>query len=655
MSSIETFFRTSILTYRAKPYVGNDENNGVLFWAPSDLSNFSKFGVLPERSPFNYFFEECEWNPIIKKKVQGFMEKVEYIGVYNSCERDMIGRALMMATVAHQYNNDRDSRYRKETFPNTSEHIPYIFHPIEIAERLITDGFDWITVCASLLHDVPEDADLGDGLNSKEDWLNIIRNEFNYAGRINNIKVGMNQDLEAGDLLAELIDGVTEKKFHFSAGEKDRDEYLRIRQIPLYKIIFSFVERGGSNNPKALARDVTYEERLAIASVTHNLEILFNAALKSPDHWRIFILKIADIWHNYQSIEMVKSSKILRGKIAANLAEWFGWYGMRSEIIRKLGQETDTASAYSPDIGGNASPGNYPTYIDRDLDGIAQDANAIVRKLSSVDGWSRAKRATVETGWPVTSIVDLGRLYGHANPRWKSPGDWQSSTLIRPQVIIGIEDLVDLEKHLPENDPFRLRHNLAYRITIPKTVLKKGYVRSSIVRSDTHISQFMTNALGRRRFDYRVNMGMWNNWSLRIEDRSKPYIKDLFRNGFTYTPDMVPEAGLFNNLLRSDSSRWNYHVTALISMLYDVNTPFSRGELSSELYALSWQGNILFINTRHTTLGSVAELLGQQIDDELEIQRLDGEIKHVSKNDFLIGVYELYGDDLFDRLIIIPK
>lgn len=653
MSRIETFFRTPILTDRTKPHFEIDEVREVIFWAPSDLSSFSKFGVLPDRSPFNYFYEECEWNPIIKKKITEFMERVEHTGIYTSGERDLIGRALIMATVAHQYNYDTESRYRKKTFPDTDEAVPYIFHPIEIAKRLVMDGFDWITVAASLLHDVPEDADLGDGMNTKEDWLRLIRNEFNFAGRINNIKVGINQDTEAGDLLVDLIDGVTEKKFDFSAGEKDREEYLRIRETPLYKIIFSFVERGGQSNPKANAREVSYEEKYAIASVTHNLEFLFNTALKSPDHWRIFILKIADIWHNFQSIEMIKSTKILRGKIAANLAEWMGWYEMRSEIIRMLAEETDTTSPYSPDLGGKVSPSSSDSNVDKDLERIEKDAETIIGKLTQRTGWSSLKRAEIRAGWPVDCREDFRMLY-HSKPNWKSAEAVDITSLPVPEVIVKIEDLKNLDTRLEENDLFRLRKSLGV-VEVPRKKLVQGYSPARFSRHDTNISQFLRNAFGRVRYDYTATIGNESSFGFRLEDSSQPYIIDLFRGNSSVTPEAIPEAGLFNNRLQGvDPELWRYHLVRLIPLFYDLNTPFSRGEIPSDVYALSWRGDFLIVDGSRNNLKKIAQIMGEEVGDEIEVMRLNGRMEKFSSTKPISTHLSYYGDSIRDRLEIFP-
>src|SRR3989344_1135128 len=120
----------------------------------------------------------------------------------------------------------------------------------------------------------------------------------------------------------------------------------KLYDTPIYKIIRAFVERGGILKAKGESRILRIEEERAVENVAFNLGINFEKALVSPDHWRIFLIKPLDIWHNFQSIEFVGREKLLRGRIAAGLTDWMGWHTLRSELVEMMAQDVDMTRPY---------------------------------------------------------------------------------------------------------------------------------------------------------------------------------------------------------------------------------------------------------------------------------------------------------------------
>lgn len=668
MARPESFFHSPILQneYLSEPYFDPQEVKEAILWTPADLSNFRKFpGFLPDHSSLNFYYSECTYNHELNRKIDDFMGVVEHCGNYSSVERDMIGRAVIMATVCHQFNHDIEARHRRERFPTESQQIypkppvhqrpdghekPYIFHPLEIARRLVIDGFDWITVAASLLHDVPEDVDLGEGKKSKEDWFKIIRDEFNYAGRMNGLKAGINKDWEAGDLLVELIDGVTERKF--SAEDfTETGEFDRIQKTALYKIFISYLERGGMVNPKREARHIYFEDKITVANVSYNLENIFDKALESPDHWRIFILKIADIWHNYQTIEAVKPEKILRGKIAASLAEWMGWYGMRSDIVELMGRETDTVSPYSPDLGVKISSVYFAEQMEKEKEMLTEDARIILNRLSKKKGRELLSDDIDVSfaGWPATSGDDFNKLYkGDFN--WFPPNETDPSSLPRPEVIL-TADFGKLESHLSEDDRFKTKQGALGSIRIPRGITSS---RVSIGRHFTDKSRIVT-LLGRKRYDYSVKIGTNRAFAMRLEDNTKPYIVDLFKAGMNVTVDMIPEAAMFSNILKkTDDDLWYYHLPRLISFFYDMNTPFSHGDSTKRVFLLLLKNNFFFVPSS-TEIGTFAQKFGWDLPEEIGvINLLDGKVD-AQPADTNISFYRMGSSDSITFRLIVVK
>lgn len=512
---------------------------------------------------FTSFYTHSDYDT--QRKFDHFWDSCD---VYNEQEKEYILRALMISTVGHQFNLDDKKRFRK------ADNSPYIFHPIEIALRFVKEGFDWITVTSSLLHDVPEDVNLGEGLKGRDNWLEIIRREFTDTGK--------------GDLIAELVDGVTEK----AMPEERRQE---IRATSIYRMIRVFIERGGAKVRKKSDRSVSYPEKEAIDEVVFNLLSTFDAALRSPEHVRIFLLKLADVWHNFQTAELIKPVKILRGKIAAGLAEWMGWYSMRSDLIEALSEVADTTKPFAPSI--NTGDKYKPGKRDKDIENYLKDSKTVIPEILKKIGIF-PRSLDFQITWPIIDSHDrLDRWYG--------------TTLSHPEVIVEMDkgslDIFIAESKLPEGrrrDYFHLLDN-------SQVSWGENWVRFQNIRE--RFGSFIASRLGRQRIDYKLKIGNFPGNLVRLES-NEPKVKDFFNRDRQISWQDIPEAGIFNNLLLDRPEEWKTHLGALIAFLYDPNLSLILKDV--EVAGLIYKGNLIFINGR-TTFKNIYNLLGMPIQESV--------------------------------------
>lgn len=526
---------------------------------------------------FNSFLDG---HPKAKEKIFNFMTKVW--GNYEFLERNQIDKALQIATVAHQYNWKEGKRFRKKIDPETGERIPYIFHSLEVAEKLVDEGFDWLTVSAALLHDVPEDVYLGEGFDSAEAWLNFLEKEFENTGQ--------------GQLLTEILRGLT-KRALLEDGETRREEE---KQTPMYKMIKGFIERGGiKGRRKKAIKPLTEEEEGAIVGVVRDLEHTFNSALQSPEHWRIFVIKIADIWNNLQD-KWVKPEKILRGRIAASLAEWMGWYEARSEIIEMMAEITDTTSPYAPDLAGKYTPFSN----DKDLTSV-REASEKIWPWREKFSFPFSESARPMVGWPVIHS-------DHGFPGWKG------TTLPVPEVVVTVER--DLLERFDSQAVFGDGRRAIFTGKVISTATQKGdsWARAKYLHL---LTPTIVNMFGRLRRDYSLKIGNAPAFILRLQS-DEPCLIDLFKRdrGGPIDVGKVPEAGLFNNhLQRTDF--WDFHLASLIGFCYE---PSAAVTLGRRVFAIFHQGKIYFFDG-DLTFRQVFRVLGLTAEKgKLSVRSFEG-------------------------------
>lgn len=541
-----------------------------------------------------------------------FIVKVEQMYENHPFDKDIIFRSLIFGTVAHQYNEVTKKRFRKEI--RNGEPIPYIEHPIAMAERMVDTGIDGLTVAAALLHDVPEDVKMGD-LQDSSEWLDAIQDVFNHS--FPQELVGYAKDRHVGDVLRELIDGATEKKIPDGMNRED------IRKISLHKMITRFVRDSkpmeGSEQPK-----LSEEELNTVDDVAFNLHMLFEKALTSPDHWRIFLLKSTDIWQNFQTIDKVKLIKVMRGRIAAGLCDWIGWDSMRSDIIEKLAEVTDTNTPFTPE---DATP-SFPTAADRDLREVTDGVLRVLTGLGS-DGrfssvFSDVADLVANSDGRVTSqhasqFYEATSLDFASDIGWPIPqvGDdfnrpWRKTTLPLPVVKIKVptDDAKRFQNECTQHETVRVRVPADTQKGINTVEFRRYYQRQEDV---------IRGVLQHPKPWYGVHLDKKYLFNLIVEKSEAWSILDAFR---VKTPDIdplsIPEAGIFSSQLAPieyDEKRvdaWGNHIDQLISFLYDPNLPFRRGRSP---VVLGYNGTITFMDAE-LSLRNYYDWLGVPYVDE---------------------------------------
>lgn len=535
---------------------------------PEHIDIFDSYNARPPE--MNELYDlYLTFNPDVAEKVSNFLIKVEQ--KYTLPDRLYIEKALKFATVCYQFNHHAEKRFRKERDPKTNKPIPTLFHSLEMAERLVDEGsgFKWTAIAAILLHDIPEDVKLEfiednqEKIIEGDKWFDILSSEFKNNGE--------------AEILIDLIKGVTEKQLPQTFSNDGRRIRDRLIETQLFKIIQNFVALSKTAGKK---REIYGTERELIYEVVYNLEHIFEYAFKSKEHLQILLLKITDIWHNFQSPKWIKEAKILRGRIAASLAEWIGWYSMRSDIILQLAEVTDTTRPYAPLLNSEKyifKPAHWDTDTSEEI--------KIVRKFLNnklINNWGFSGYALIN-GWPVT----------HTDTRISN---WQETTLSPPEFIVRV-NRDEFASNLDKIGKYA-HSRISTRLT------KSGEMSVNLEKLSNN-SNRLVNKFGRIRRDFMISPGNKPSFYLRIEDDS-PYLINIFQNGNTYSTADVPEIkGIFNDRLKS-TSQWNTHLSSLIGFLYEPNIAISRGKL---VMAVIYDGSLYFIDGL-INFYKLAEILG---------------------------------------------
>jgi len=483
-------------------------------------------------------------NPMLETRINTFMKNVALR--YRPPQANLIRRAVVVGVVAHQNNEIEKKRFRK-TGNEGENPTPYFIHPLEMAECML--NFDWITIAATLLHDVPEDVKLN-GIEGKKAWLSTIEEIFEDSGY--------------QYMLTSIIDGVTERKL---PPKKTNDEidalYERLEKSPIYKMITSYIQKGGFRHGKKTLNNIDEEVRKSIAEVVYNLEHLFLSATQTPEELRIFFIKIADVWHNLQSPEWVKDIKVLRGRIAAGLADLLGWYFMRDKIIIALAKITDVTTPFSPHAEKKDK-----ILFSEELEFFATqemsaDINIVKAIIPQIFNESSTQSTTVSEGYPLPHSdkkIPTLKIYG------------EKITLPQPEIRVTMpaEQINNLRKKF-EN--FR-----SFRISINDPQNKKG-TSTILIELKESLTERLANLLGRNRIDFIISPGNRNSFMLRIED-DKLHIIDMFsQQNNKIVPAQIPEFGLLHRSFFTESeSLLSTHIQALIGFCYEPNLIGQVGE-----------------------------------------------------------------------------
>ncbi len=471
---------------------------------------------------------------------------------YSDWQSDAVLLAFTIGFTAHQLNERTGKRRRK-----TGE--PYFTHCVECASRLMQEGFDGLTVATALLHDVAEDCHF-QFLNSKKVWFDFIRQTFNQ--QFFGVGVGFAKDRQVGDLLAELVEGITQVD-----GLEEQD-MARIKQTSLYSLIEDVKSRGGTHrslsNGVSVVEITKQEEKIGL--MIKSLEKAFDQALQSPDHWRIFLVKIADFWHNSQTSEFVSLEKKLRGRIFANLARIMGWFSMASDLVQNLSSEIDLSSPYLPLL---ADKKNNQRSINIKAEKIfSLLASDLLVPVKAITG-----EFFLGLHVPCNTILQ-GYFFRHVNQ-----GYW-------PEILVPINF-----QELSEKAVFILPDN-KYSSVRKVFQTPEGRRTYTLQRIDDPDCLFW-QALGRpMSLCELVQSG--NRLALVRFRQEGPSVVDLFKNQQNINPAQIPEAGFFNDKLRN-TPFWLSHLDKLIAFLYEENLIFGLGQQRSQELIIIIEGKVYFL------------------------------------------------------------
>lgn len=489
------------------------------------------------------FIDVLKKDSALTKKIDIFMRNIN--NKYHPNEANLIRRALVIGTVAHQKNENEKKRYRKAK-SGGSEPTAYFIHPIEMAEKMIEGlTFDWITIVATLLHDVSEDVKLS-GIEGREAWLSNITELYKDTGY--------------QYLLASIIDGVTERKiFSNKSNYREEVKYERLKKTPMYKMIESYIERGGVRHMNSEKKEVYLEDKREIMEVVYNLEHLFLSATETPEDLRIFFIKIADVWHNLQSPEWIKDIKVLRGRIAASLADLLGWDSMRDDIIISLSKITDVTTPFSPHVNKNKKLFDEKFRPDLEAE-IVEDTKLAKQAVTELLSRYKITPIVFRPGFPIPHSDTKNPLF--------TLYDREKTTLPQPQINVSISsDFVNFFK----NDFSRFFVSIVdYRNKYGKTnvTIKKIY----------SLNEETLNLLGRKQMIVIIKPGNNNSFTVRIEN-DRPHIIDLFSNERKVTDlSQIPELGLFLSSSIKNQDILNTHIQSLIGFCYEPNMIGQIGE-----------------------------------------------------------------------------
>src|SRR3989339_724792 len=502
----------------------------------------------------NYDFFEINFKDVLSKnpglatKIDIFMDNVSQ--KYQPIQANLIRRAVVLGTVAHQNNEIETKRFRKAGNGNENP-TPYFIHPIEMAESMISSSkenptFDWITIAATLLHDVPEDVKLN-GVEGRDAWLSTITEAYKDTGY--------------QYMLTSIIDGVTERKLPSRNTDNETEKlYERLEKSPMYKMIIGYIKHGGIRHIKEDVNYIDSETRKSVSEVVYNLENLFLSATQSPEELRIFFIKIADVWHNLQSPEWVKDIKVLRGRIAAGLAELLGWNLMRNKIIVSLAKITDVSTPYSSHTEKKSKAlfnDGFLSYLDEEQSADLGIAKQIIPQM--LDN-PKSLPVSFKVGFPIPHSETKNPLF--------APYEGEETTLPQPEIDITMS-----------NELFDNLTKVSNRFGVLVEDSRNTHGMTFVsIKNKSHLMGNTLSMLGRRQTELFVKPGNRKSFTMSIED-DQPHIIDMFTlQSKNILPTQIPEFGLFNNDFGQSSDLLNTHIHALIGFCYEPSLIGQVGE-----------------------------------------------------------------------------
>ncbi len=470
---------------------------------------------------------------------------------YHPSDAAFIIRALDLATFAHQSNHDLKARRRKNG-------ELYIMHPIAIAQHLMQANLDAITIAAALLHDVVEDVDLGDGLKAAA-WINQIQTLFGNTAR--------------AQTLTEVIAAVTEPDLPTNLNHE------MLQKHPLYRVIADLIEETSGT--------LGEKDQEKILHVVYSLLHVFESATKSPEHWRAFFIKIADICENLDG--KMKDVKLLRGRIAANLATFLGWREMSDLIISRLEASGIRLGTQIKNfkLDAHAADNDHPLPLRADdalSFSILNSSDRLFDQMSDaqdpigvfVQNWLKP------TGQQRTSVQYAAHWHMPSTRQQREAWDDAPRSVLvlktDPNTFRIINDHISLHTHQPKT---------VFRHSVPISDKHPGIL--AVLSSCDDNQSVLSSLLGRDAAFYKCKLGQSPATYIALEV-NKPTIRDYVTNGSAISPDQIPEAGLLNPLAEINQQLYpspnqnitpnmhTDHLLGMIALFYDPDFAVQRSE-----------------------------------------------------------------------------
>ncbi len=533
--------------------------------------------ILPTIFPFNLEVPEINYPERIEEELNDYTEKIKKDETLSPFEKEEILLAVDIARIGH-YNQKRKKL-------DEGEEMPYIYHNLKMAQRALKNELnDPLLHILIWLHDVPEDAprNFKDNYGIESDsnsWINYIINRYK------SLEDELKKDGERGydedflSVLEKSLKGLTKGDIN-NLSEEEREE---LRTTPLYELTEAYITRGGIKGKKGREEKLLPEQEDKIIETVYALENLFDYALISWKHWRVFLVKALDVWNNFEDPEYIREDKVLRGVIASNLAHILGWYSLEHEINIRLLRLINVLTLSIP---GERERQTIPPQIE-DIESMYNTMALQIRK------WWRDNNIQELTQ------IDLSKAQAYVSL-------FADKTTARKVYLISITpDNESTETTYPK---LKFIYTVADKdeiqtiqaILSPSGIIprSKKWLRYFGEENDTFLYLWVINLIKPESemlwlMNDRSRNRKHQNFFLHLR-QAPTYIQVMQRDiSSDISINDIPEAGILNSDLREINDLWKYHLRGIIMFLYSP----SNLSLHNRYACFLHEGKLYFINS----------------------------------------------------------
>lgn len=266
---------------------------------------------------------------------------------YSAKDRKALSDAIVICQM-HQINRNESKVYRKK------EPVPYANHPMEMARRVLEMRQDMKLVIACMLHDIPEDVQFGELLQTPEQLLNFIAWKFGKYDRKGEIVRIISAETKTSDEEVEDLKKPEVQAYLLHSGIGR----IMTRQTK------DFLRNTDTQNSYE-SDELSESDRLTLCKVIFDMcrmmEASFTNGTFDP---RILMTKIMDAWQNLATdgfwVDNLKArekgavssvAKLIRTRILINLAETLGYREVASEMTERLIKIQEINDIHIPNFG----------------------------------------------------------------------------------------------------------------------------------------------------------------------------------------------------------------------------------------------------------------------------------------------------------------